>query len=279
MPIISFWSSGSEHAGKTLSIAAIATYMAIEHNYRILVISTDYNKKDIENCFWKEQKRKISFGLFGPNTSVGLDDGVEGLMKIMKSNKLSPELIKDYTKIVFKDRLEVLPSFKGSYSEYAEIKRKYSDVVNLANGYYDLVLVDLSEHLEDDTIQNILNDSNLIIANISQRLSSIDTFIENREKSKILNTPKTLILVNRFDKYSKYTAKNISRYMKEKNLVSTIPYNTLFFEACEEAQVPDLFLKLRRIKDTTDRNAFFMQEIKRTVENITYRLQDLRKEG
>ena len=62
-------------------------------------------------------------------------------------------------------------------------------------------------------------------------------------------------------------------------MVSVIPYNTLFFEACEEAQVPDLFLKLRRIKDTTDRNAFFMQEIKRTVENITYRLQDLRKEG
>ena len=189
MPIISFWSSGSEHAGKTLSIAAIATYMAIEHNYRILVISTDYNKKDIENCFWKEQKRKISFGLFGPNTSVGLDDGVEGLMKIMKSNKLSPELIKDYTRIVFKDRLEVLPSFKGNYSEYAEIKRKYSDVVNLANGYYDLVLVDLSEHLEDDTIQNILNDSNLIIANISQRLSSIDTFMANREKNSVSGFP------------------------------------------------------------------------------------------
>ena len=54
MSVITFWSDGTEQTGKTLSIAAIATYMAIEHNYRILIISTGYNKKNIENCFWQE---------------------------------------------------------------------------------------------------------------------------------------------------------------------------------------------------------------------------------
>ena len=59
-----------------------------------------------------------------------------------------------------------------------------------------------------------------------------------------------------------------------KNKVSTIPYNTLFFEACEEAKVPDLFLRLRNV-NADDRNAFFLAEIKRVVENIIYRLKDL----
>ena len=89
---------------------------------------------------------------------------------------------------------------------------------------------------------------------------------------QFLNSNKTLILVGRYDRASKYTIKNITRYMGEKNKVSTIPYNTLFFEAAEEAKVPDLFLKIRKI-DEDDINYFFLAEVKRTVENILYRLE------
>ena len=67
--------------------------------------------------------------------------------------------------------------------------------------------------------------------------------------------------------------------MGEKNKVSTIPYNTLFFEACEEAGVPDLFLRLRKQVDSEDRNAFFLGEVKRATENIMYRLEDLQMKG
>ena len=51
--------------------------------------------------------------------------------------------------------------------------------------------------------------------------------------------------------------------------------NTLFFEATEEAGVPDLFLRFRKTLDPEDRNAFFIEEVKRASENIVYRLQDL----
>ena len=90
----------------------------------------------------------------------------------------------------------------------------------------------------------------------------------------VFNARKTLILIGRYDKYSKYTIKNITRYMGEKNKVSTIPYNTLFFEAAEEAKVPDLFLRLRKV-DEEDRNALFVSEVRRVADNIMYRIQDL----
>ncbi len=45
MSIVTFWSNGREQTGKTLSLAAIATYMAIEHNYKILIIETELNKQ------------------------------------------------------------------------------------------------------------------------------------------------------------------------------------------------------------------------------------------
>lgn len=274
MSVVTFWNDKKEQTGKTLSAVAVATYMAIEHNYKILVISTGFNDKTLDNCFWKEKKAKKNFGIFGPNTNVAMENGIEGLSKMVKSNKISPESITNYTRIIFKDTLEILQSFKGNIEDYEEIKEHYIDVINLANKYYDLVFVDLDMELGNDVINTILENSNLIVASLSQRLTSIDSFIEKREEMPILKSKKTLILISRYDRDSKYTVKNISRYMGEKNKVSTIPYNTLFFEACEEAKVVDLFLSIRKISED-DVNGMFLSEVKRTAENIIYRLQDL----
>ena len=275
MSVVTFWNSGKEQTGKTLSIAAISTYMAIEHNYRILVISTGKGDKTLDRCFWEEKKVKKNLGLFGPNTHVAMEEGISGLIKIMRSNKLEAENITNYTKIVFKDRLEILQTYKGSQEDYKDLCKMYPDIINLANNYYDLVLVDLDAEVDEETTKQILDASNLVVVNLSQRLSSINNFIELRDKQPMFATKKTLLLIGRYDKFSKYTIKNISRYMGEKNKVSTIPYNTLFFEATEEAKVPDLFLKLRKTVDEEDRNGFFIAEVGRTVENIIYRLQDL----
>lgn len=275
MSVVTFWNSGKEQTGKTLAIAAIGTYMAIEHNYRILIISTSRDDKVLENCFWKPKKTKKNLGLFGPNTNIAMEEGVDGLIKIMKSNKLAPENITNYTKIVFKDRLEILQSYKGNSEEYKEITNMYPDIINLANNYYDLVLVDLDCNINSYVVEKIIGASNLVVINLSQRLTCIDDFLEIREKNAMFKAKKTLLLIGRYDKYSKYSIKNISRYMNEKNIVSTIPYNTLFFEAAEEGKVPDLFLRLRKTVDEDDRNGFFIAEVGRTVENIIYRLQNL----
>lgn len=274
MSIITFWNNGKEQTGKTASIVAIATYMAIEHNNRILVISTGHKDEVLNNCFWKPKKEKKNMGIFGPNTNDSMEEGITGLSKLVKSGRLSPEMITNYSKIIFKDRLEILNSYEGTAQQYDEIKEVYLDIIKYANRYYDLVLVDLDSEMGTNLENEILKISDLIIANLSQRLTSIDTFLKIRQEKPILKSQKTIILIGRYDKFSKYTIKNISRYMGEKNKVSTIPYNTLFFEACEEAKVPDLFLRLRNV-NADDRNAFFLAEIKRVVENIIYRLKDL----
>ena len=275
MSIVTFWNNRKEETGKTLSIAAIATHMAIEHNYKILVVSTGHKDETLDRCFWQEKKQaKKNLGLFGPNTNVGIEDGIVGLETLMKSNRVSPEQVTNYTKIVFKDRLEILPSFKGEKLEYDEIKTTYPDIISLANNYYDLVFVDLDEEVGEEISKQILEKSNIIMVTLSQRLISINNFMKLREEEPVLKSIKTLILIGRYDKYSKYTVKNITRYMGEKNKVSTIPYNTLFFEACEEAGVPDLFLRLRKV-DEDDTNGLFVAEVKRTADNIVYRLQDL----
>ena len=51
MSIVTFFNNGKEQTGKTLSVVAIATQMAIEHNYKILIVSTGHNDKTLDNCF------------------------------------------------------------------------------------------------------------------------------------------------------------------------------------------------------------------------------------
>ena len=275
MSIVTFCNSSIEQTGKTMSIAAIATYMAIEHNYRILVISTTNREDSLKRCFWQEKKKKRNLGIFGPNAALEVETGVEGLARVIRSNKISPNIITNYTKVVFKDRFEILLGCENPPTDGTVIETMYPSIIKAANQYYDLIFVDLDENVDEETRKTIIHDSDIVVINMSQRLRSINKFLELKNKNQILASQKSLILIGRYDKYSKYNSKNISRYLGEKNQVLTIPYNTLFFEATEEAGVPDLFLKFRRNLDPEDRNAFFIEEIKRASENIMYRLQDL----
>ncbi len=78
MSIVTFWNNGKEQTGKTLGLVAICTHLAIEHNYKILVISTGYQDDNLDNCFWSQQKQKVkkNLGLFGPNTNLAMEEGI-----------------------------------------------------------------------------------------------------------------------------------------------------------------------------------------------------------
>lgn len=280
MSVITFVNNIEEETGKTMSLVAIATHMAIEYNNRILIISTTNKEGKLKSCYFEDKEvKKSKLGIFGNNQSIDTGNGIEGIVRIARSNKLAPEMITNYTKVVFKDRLEVLLGLTeqkrdNEYDE-KEIAEEYIDLINVANMYYDKVFVDLDFNLNEQIRQKITDRSDLVIVNTSQNYNSLKKLKENKEKSELLKSSKSLILVGRYDKYSKYNSKNITRFLEERNQVLTIPYNTLFFEATNEAKVPDLFLNLRKTIDSDDRNAIFMEEIKRASENIIYRLQEL----
>ncbi len=275
MSIIAFWSNGREETAKTLSIAAISTYMAIQHNYKILSVSTTYNDDTLQTCFWRpERQQQTVFPELGVRKN-DIASGVEGLAKAISSNKVTPEIITNYTKIVFKDRLEILlgPS-TSSYQEYEKFIPMYTEILKSANKYYDLIFVDLNKGLDKEGILDVLTMADMVVINITQRLKTIDDVIALKEKYPIFNRKNIMYLIGRYDKFSKYSSKNIARYMGERKEIATVPYNTLFFEACNEGKIVDYFLRYRRI-DSEDRNAIFINEVNKTCDKIIYKLQEL----
>jgi len=283
MSIITFWNDSREQSGKTLASIAVATNMAIERNSKILLISTSVADSTMKNCFWTQEKTKDT-GFFN-NKAGGLDveSGIEGLLKLTTSNKLTPSIITDYTKVVFKGRLEILPGFSGlknrsldgNIEDFRRIESCYAELIRTANQYYDMVIVDLDKMLTAKTQEEILKISDANVFVFSQRLESINRFVELKNNNQDLIKNRCIPAIGRYISKYKYNSKNISRYLQERKELDLVPFNLLFMEAAEEGTVADLLLKLRNIKDKTDENYIFMQCIQKLTNNIVKRLQDM----
>ncbi|MCI9084741.1 MAG: hypothetical protein HFH46_03925 [Bacilli bacterium] len=276
MAIITFYSNDSKETGQSLSVAAIATHMAMNHNYKILVVSTSFNELTLENCFWEYNKIRPTGVIKDNSQSVGLDSGIEGLLRVLASNRTSNEIVKNYSRIVLKDRLDVLLSpATRSYQEYMTITPNYSSILTVANRYYDIVIVDLSKKMPKQDINSILELSDVVMVNLVQRLNVLNDFIRLREANDFYKKRNVMLLLGRYDAFSKYNNKNITRYMKERKELSAVPYNTLFFEACTEGTIIDYFLRLKSITDETDKNLAFEKVLAEADNNIMYKLQEL----
>ena len=274
MAIITFKSNERKETGQTLSLVAVATKMAVEHSYKILIVSTSFRDKTLENCFWELDKLNKPI-VTKQRVSIGVDSGVEGLVKILTSNKTSNDIVKNYSKTILRERLDVLisPSTED-YNEYNQICKEYPEILRNADRYYDLIFVDLSGSMDQKNEENIINVSDVIIVNLTQRLKTINDFVKLRENDDFYRRKNIMLLMGRYDTYSKYNIKNVTRYIKERKEILAIPYNTLYFEACSEGKVIDFFLRLKKT-DENDRNRLFIDEVERTDDAIIYKLQEL----
>ena len=172
MSIITFLSEELKETGQSMSISAIATAMAIEHNYKILLISTDFIDKTLENCFWNSNNKR--FSLFTKANVMDVSNGLEGLVRTFASNRASKDVIRSYTKPVLNERLDILQAPKTvNYKDYCNIANYYSQIAEVANSYYDIVLIDLSKKLPKEAKEKVLVISDLIVVNLLQNMNSI----------------------------------------------------------------------------------------------------------
>lgn len=272
MAIVSFWSNGNEETGKSSIIAAVSTLLGVNHNYKVLVLDTKCNDYFYQDCFWQEDKTIKLINSNNAKTDIG--HGISGLSKAILSNKTSPEIITNYTKIVFKDRLELLMDTETNSEEYEIHKTIFKDIARIASKYYDLVFIDIDTDLDEKIKDSLLEISNLVVACLPQKLRKINEYVKLKDEKEELKNKAIIPVMGRYDKNSKYNAKNVGRYIKEKRGVCAASYNTLFFEACNEGKVADFFIKFRKINEK-DKNAMFISDIRQIAEKIISRLKEL----
>ncbi|MCI8352183.1 MAG: hypothetical protein HFJ58_00905 [Clostridia bacterium] len=238
-----------------------------------------YDDNTLELCFGAQDKNRNFITKLMKNANTVSDNGIEGLSKIANSGKITPEIIQNYTHVVYRNRLEILYGYRNmqersTKEEYLKTLEFYKDIIQNANKYYDMVLVDLDKKLNNDIIRQILKISDVLVYNIEQKMNMINEFLKMREELDSQSKNKIVLNVGNFDENSKYTIKNISRYAGIRRDLTVIPYNTLFFEAASEEAVADLFLKIINVSEA-DKNSKFIKQVKETVEKIIYKMQEV----
>ena len=273
MSIITFISEDIKETGQTISISAIATAMAIEHNYKILLFSTEFIDKTLENCFWNSNNRTT--GLFTKANVMDVSNGLEGLVRTFASNRASGDIIRSYTKPVLKDRLDILQAPKTvDFKEYINISSYFSQIVEVANQTYDIVLVDLSKKIPKQNKDKVLNISDLVVVNFSQNITSINNFLKLKQNNEFYRKNNVLLNIGRYNPNSKYSNKNVARYLKEKNIPMVVPYNILLSDDCAEGKIIDYFLKVQRLEGYDNKDTYFVKQLRQTVENLEYKIQE-----
>ena len=273
MSIITFVSEDIKETGQTISISAIATAMAIEHNYRILLFSTEFIDKTLENCFWNSNNRKT--GLFAKANVMDVSNGLEGLVRTFASNRASADTIKSYTKPVLRDRLDVLQAPKTvDYKEYVNISSYFSQIIDVANESYDIVLVDLSKKIPKQNKDKVLNISDLVVVNFNQNMTSINNFLRLKQSNDFYKKSNVLLNLGRYNPNSKYSNKNVARFLREKNIPMVVPYNILLSDECSEGRIIDYFLKVQRIEGYDNKDTYFVKQLRKTTQNLEYKMQE-----
>ena len=278
MPIVTFWSSTKRETAQTLSMLAIACHMAVENNTKILIIDTNFNDPTIQNAFFPEQDsstRKTIKLLNKGKLDIG--SGIEGLSKLLASGKTSGEVITDYSKVIYKGRLEAILSYTPEDEmDEQRVKQTYKDLVKIAGQQYDYVFVDVAKGFDDQTTNDILNLSQVIVYNLTQIQRDINEYVKLKMENPLFKSGKVLPLIGRYDRYSKYTKKNIARDVGEKKEIPAVSYNTLFFENANEGQIGNYFLKFRKsLISSNDRNAVFIDEVANAADRLVFKAQEV----
>lgn len=267
MPIVSFWSTvESTQTATTSTIVAASCATTLRNNYKVLVTQTNYSNLDLESSFVNIDKM----------TSKGdmdiADIGMDALDRLLRSNKLTPENMPNYVKPIYpgiKNRLELLyGTFKNDMDSYSRVLETMPIIIEQASKYYDIVFVDLSKGINNTEINKILQMSDLIVLSLSQDMQILKKIFKSMDTFKILQEKTVIPVIGKYDRYSKYNNKNIARYFNYKKNIYTIPYNTQFFDSCNEGKAMNFYIENIKADMGVDRNGFFISEASKLADAI-----------
>ena len=275
MAIVSFWSGHKKASGQTLSMLATATQMSIQHNMRCLVVDATFDDDTVERAYWSVKGKKNIAQTLNQG-KLDIASGAEGLVSAVASNKTSPDIVANYTKVVFKNRLDILLGLKTKIiEEHEKSLMLYKDLLNAANKYYDLVFVDVSKTLKRDTTRAILENSHIKMYTMPQNMKIIEEYMIAMKSQNILQKGNVLPMLSNSDEASKYNVNNVTKYIGEKKKICCIPHSFQFMEAASEAGVANFFLKTRLSTTSNDPNSIFVKTVDETCEKIISKLQEL----
>ncbi|CAH8721299.1 hypothetical protein P4K96_22790 [Bacillus cereus] len=263
MAQISFW--GIQHGlGGTSNTAALAAMIGMEFQLRTLVSQPQWSDMTLEGCFRKSINQYMHKDFL--NMTGG---GIDALERLVRSNKVNRESIKNNALLIERDRLDLLSGTeKLERSQFENLSEIINLIYHKAQEYYDLVLLDVHSGSNSSVTNNILNNSDLIVVCLNQNLRVLEKYFSEKEQlPPALKEKPHLLVLGQYDLNSKYKIKNIANKYSYKGKILTVPYNTAFMDHFNDGDVKGFFYKNRNVTKNQD-NYRFIQEVRNAAITI-----------
>ncbi|MEB3103294.1 hypothetical protein [Ferviditalea candida] len=256
-----FWSPAPGQTGNTTNLIAVAALLGLEYSSRLLLLGHLQSRRTpMEQAFMKRRMKGEDEIVFAADT------GIDALARLAINRKLTPELIRDYTLPILKDRLDLLPgSNKADKTFILALKDAIEPLLDTAKRYYDLTMIDGGSGTGSGWTQALLQNADLVVVSLNQNRFVLERFFQHQEE--LLKDKKTLLVLGQYDRHSGLTARNIARKHKTSIPIYPVPHQACFMDASQEGRAVDFLFRNRSVPRDHE-HYFFMQSVRSLAQAI-----------
>jgi hypothetical protein len=236
--LVAFWGPVHGQVNTTSNMIAIATMLALDHHIRILMTHTHFERSTLEKAYSKFRQADVY------RESAG---GMDGIQRLVECGMLTKEGVRDNAESLIKDRLDMIA---GTSTQNDKIFRKVlPHILEAGQQFYDLIFVDVSSGIRNEISNLVMQYADLIVVNINQNKSVLDTFFSRSEWLPVLDDKKLLYCIGSYQRGSKMSRDRIVKDRKiPKNKVGFIPYNIRYMDSQNEQHVIEYLIRSRSVK-------------------------------
>ena len=262
MAKIVFWSPDKGTSGCTHTAIAVTTLLGITHKVSSILIDANSNAKKIPSSFTYYEDLVNTNGFNDSNL------GMNAIMRLIKSNKLSPDIIQNYSKPVLKGRLDILYSAIANTSiEERENIISMPLIAKNADSLYDLVFIDLPKDTSDEGVMKTLSTADIVVIVVPQEVDKLSNILKRVDSIDELKDKQKIYVIGNYEAGSKYNIFNIKMKYKIPEPTYVVPHNYLFADACNDGDVANFIFKNINAQDK-DYNGEFIIKTTQIVEEI-----------
>lgn len=268
---VAFFSNAAGRGAVTSNLACIAVMGALCHKRRMVLFENHYNMNSLEHAFFQGEVMPS----IREKEGYLCEEGLDGIMRGLHSGFMRPSMVRDSVMSVMKRQLYFLPGshiMDGAFFSH-EFGRVMKPLFLMLEDFCENVFIDTGGANNESTGM-ILEEADLVVANISQDPSGIQDFFG--QHGNLLD--KTVFLIGGYQKESRYNLENlVRRYPIHRKNIGVIPYNVELHDAIQEGRLVS-FLTRNYRKERSETHGYFMEELKK-ASALIFQAVDDRKAG
>lgn len=259
--IISFCSNYHGQGAVTSNVLAISTVFAKEYKQNVILTQTHFDKNNLQ--------QSLLGSSFDDNDIIQYDNtGIDALLRYSKSQAITNQIVNNCSVSFYDQQLSFVAgtSKKNRELYMKDMIVRYAEILKALDRLSDYVFIDTNSG-DDELTRITLEESDIVVANLSQNKTVIDDYFKNTRFNQYLS--KTVFLLGNYNCNSRYNVNNLTWSIKglKKESVGVVPYNVEYLDAQCDGKVLEFFEKNLSCS-RGDNNYYFIKSVKDAAKMI-----------